>query len=208
MSFDILKNSFKKGKVTIELGSTGIALPVGIEKVGQELKKTIHAKFGRSFYIREVDTGSCGACESELAACSNPIYDIQRFGIDFVASPRHADALLVTGPVSRNMELALKKTYEAMPEPKFVISMGGCAKGGGLFKDSYYTCGGVENVLPVILHIPGCPPSPLTIIKTLLAFLNRRDEGSYHSSKIAFSYVSYPFLKVSPCKLVLRILPL
>lgn len=173
MSLNILKNSFKKGKATIELDLTAIVPPVEIENIGQELKKMIHTKFGRSFHIREVDTGSCGACESELIACSNPLYDIQRFGIDFVASPRHADALLVTGPVSRNMELALKKTYEAMPEPKFVISMGCCAKDGGLFKDSYYTCGGVENVLPVILHIPGCPPSPITIMKILLTFLKK-----------------------------------
>ncbi|MCX5705814.1 MAG: NADH-quinone oxidoreductase subunit B family protein [Candidatus Omnitrophica bacterium] len=172
MSFNILKNSLKKGKVTRELDLTGAALPPEIEKMGEELKKTIHAKFGRSFHIREVDTGSCGACESEIIACSNPLYDIQRFGIDFVASPRHADALLVTGPVSKNMELALKKTYEAMPEPKFVITLGECAKDGGLFKDSYYTCAGVECVLPVILHIPGCPPSPVTIIKSLLLFLN------------------------------------
>jgi len=171
MSFNILKNSLKKGKVTIEIDPAGLVLPPEIEKMGEELKKTIHAKFGRSFHIREVDTGSCGACESEIIACSNPLYDIQRFGIDFVASPRHADALLVTGPVSKNMELALKKTYEAMPEPKFVITLGECAKDGGLFKDSYYTCAGVERVLPVILHIPGCPPSPVTIIKSLLAFL-------------------------------------
>ena len=141
------------------------------EKMGEELKRTIHTKFGRSLHIREVDTGSCGACESEIIACSNPLYDIQRFGIDFVASPRHADALLVTGPASKNMELALKKTYEAMPGQKFVIACGDCAKCGGAFKDSYYTCGGVENVLPVTLHIPGCPPSPSTIIKTLLVFL-------------------------------------
>ena len=181
MSLNILKNSFKKGKVTIEIGSTGIVLLPEIEKMGQELKKTIHAKFSRSFHIREVDAGSCGACESEIIACSNPLYDIQRFGIDFVASPRHADALLVTGPVSKNMELALKKTYEAIPKPKFVISLGDCAKGGGLFKDSYYTCGGVENVLPVTLHIPGCPPSPLTIMKTLLAFLQK---GGHQMNKL------------------------
>lgn len=172
MSFNILKNSIKKGRVTIRLGRADVAVPPEVEKVGEELRKAIHAKFGRSFHIREVDTGSCGACESEIIACSNPLYDVQRFGIDFVASPRHADALLVTGPVSKNMELALKKTYDAMPEPKFVISLGDCAKGGGLFKSSYYTCSGVENVLPVILHIPGCPPSPLMIMKALLAFLS------------------------------------
>lgn len=173
MSINILKASLKKGRVTIFPDASGFACPLELEKMGRELKKTINAKFGRSFHIREVDTGSCGACESEIIACSNPIYDIQRFGIDFVASPRHADALLVTGPVSRNMELALKKTYEAMPEPKFVISLGGCAKGGGLFKDSYYTCAGVENVLPVTFHIPGCPPSPSQIILSLQCFLKK-----------------------------------
>jgi Ni,Fe-hydrogenase III small subunit len=173
MSLRILKNSIVKGRVTLSLDPAGIAASPEIESLGTELKRTIDANFGRSFHIREVDTGSCGACESEIIACSNPLYDIQRFGIDFVASPRHADALLVTGPVSKNMELALKKTYEAMPKPKFVISLGGCAKDGGLFKDSYYTCGGVGNILPVTLHIPGCPPSPLVIIKTLVAFLKK-----------------------------------
>ncbi|MFA5255777.1 MAG: NADH-quinone oxidoreductase subunit B family protein [Candidatus Omnitrophota bacterium] len=171
MNLRILKNSIVKRRVTLPLDPDGITVSHDIEGLGAELKRMIHANFGRSLHIREVDTGSCGACESEIIASSNPIYDIQRFGIDFVASPRHADALLVTGPVSKNMELALKKTYEAMPEPKFVISLGDCAKGGGLFKGSYYTCGGVENVLPVTLHIPGCPPSPLVIMKTLVSFL-------------------------------------
>lgn len=177
MNPDILKNRFKKGIVTIKLGSSGIALPPEVEKMGLELKMEIHTKFGRSFHIREVDTGSCCACESEIIACSNPLYDIQRFGIDFVASPRHADALLVTGPVSKNMELALKKTYEAMPDPKFVITLGDCAKGGGVFKDSYYTCAGVGNILPVTMHIPGCPPSPIVIIKELLIFLQKGTAG-------------------------------
>jgi Ni,Fe-hydrogenase III small subunit len=166
----ILKNWILKGVVTRHIEPE---LSQEIEVAGSELKSLIRRKFGRSLHIREVDTGSCGACESEIIACSNPLYDIQRFGIDFVASPRHADALLVTGPVSKNMELALKKTYEAMPAPKFVISLGDCASGGGLFKNSYYTCAGVENILPVTLHIPGCPPNPLTIIKTLLAFLKK-----------------------------------
>jgi len=170
MSLSILKNSIKKGRVTITLSLSESACPPDVEKMGQELKKLIHTKFGRSLHIREVDTGSCGACESEIIACSNPIYDIQRFGIDFVASPRHADVLLVTGPVSKNMELALKKTYEAMPEPKFVITVGECATNGGLFRGSYYTQSGVKNILPVVLHIPGCPPSPLVIMKTLLFF--------------------------------------
>jgi Ni,Fe-hydrogenase III small subunit len=173
MSLHIFKNSLKKGRVTMALDVAEIATPQDLESLGEGLKKRIHAKFGRSFHIREVDTGSCAACESEIIACSNPLYDIQRFGIDFVASPRHADALLVTGPVSKNMALALKKTYEAMPEPKFVITCGDCAKNGGLFKDSYYTHAGVKNILPVTLHIPGCPPSPREIIKTLLAFLRQ-----------------------------------
>lgn len=168
----ILKNSLKKGKVTIELNSLGNNISLTeIEEAGKNLKGMIQSVFGKSFHIREVDSGSCGACESEIIACSNPIYDIQRFGIDFVASPRHADALVVTGPVSKNMEIALKKTYAAMPEPKIVITLGDCANAGGIFKDSYYTCAGVENVLPVTLHIPGCPPSPYRIVLSLSAFL-------------------------------------
>lgn len=142
-----------------------------LETIGLELKDLIHKRFGRSLHIREVDTGSCGACESEIIATNNPIYDISRFGINFVASPRHADCLLVTGPVSRNMVVALKRTYEAMPEPKFVISLGDCALDGGPFKDAYYVANGISNVLPVVLHIPGCPPNPKKIIEALLEFL-------------------------------------
>ncbi|MDD5424801.1 MAG: NADH-quinone oxidoreductase subunit B family protein [Candidatus Omnitrophica bacterium] len=164
---DILKNRIAKGIVARPVG-----LPDGeAHKLGEELRARIHKRFGRSFHIREVDTGSCGACESEIIAATNPIYDIQRFGIDFVASPRHADALLVTGPVSANMALALRRTYDAMPEPKLVITLGDCALDGGVFKGSYYVAGGVKEVLPVDLHIPGCPPSPLNIIKSLLDFL-------------------------------------
>jgi membrane-bound hydrogenase subunit mbhJ len=142
-----------------------------VELLGKELKRVIDRRFKGSFQIREVDTGSCGACESEIISTTNPIYDVQRFGVNFVASPKHADALMVTGPVSRNMLLALQKTYEALPEEKFVITVGDCALNGGVFKDSYYTLGGVDKVLKVDLHIPGCPPSPATIIKYLLAFL-------------------------------------
>ena len=163
---NMLKNRIIKGIVTEPIGSD-----LEIEKIGAELKGLIHKRFGRSFHIREVDTGSCNACESEIIATTNPIYDIQRFGINFVASPRHADALLVTGPVSKNMLLALKKTYDAMPDPKFVITCGDCAMNGGIFKDSYYVENGVKNILPVILNIPGCPPDPAVIIKSLFAFL-------------------------------------
>jgi len=144
-----------------------------IEACGAELKSLIRKKFGRSLYIREVDTASCGACESEIIAANNPLYDLQRFGVNFTASPRHADALLVTGPVSKNMLIALNKTYEAMPEPKFVITCGDCALDGGIFRGSYYTEGAVKDILPVALHIAGCPPEPLKIIQTLVAFLKR-----------------------------------
>ncbi|MDD5492982.1 MAG: NADH-quinone oxidoreductase subunit B family protein [bacterium] len=144
-----------------------------LESIGLELKKEIRRVFGRSLHIREVDTGSCGACESEIIAANNPIYDLQRFGINFVASPRHADALMVTGPLSKNMEIALKKTYAAMPEPKFVITVGDCALDGGLFKGSYYIDNKINEIVPVALHIPGCPPSPLRIMQALLDFMRK-----------------------------------
>ena len=144
-----------------------------VESVGLELKALVRKRFGRSFNIREVDTGSCSACESEIIAANNPIYDVSRFGVNFVASPRHADALLVTGPVSKNMALALKKTYDAMPHPKLVIACGNCAKDGWYFKGSYYTEGGVASVLKVDAYIPGCPPRPIEIVKALIGLLKK-----------------------------------
>ncbi len=169
----IFKNRLLKGVVTKHIT---LELSKEIESYGLELESLIRKRFGRSLHIREVDTGSCGACESEIISSNNPIYDLQRFGISFTASPRHADALLVTGPVSKNMFIALKKTYAAMPEPKFVITAGDCALNGGLFKDSYYTYGAVKDILPVALHIPGCPPSPLVIMQTLLIFLKKPEK--------------------------------
>lgn len=166
----ILKVRILKGVVTRHIEPE---LSREIEASGSELKSLIQNKFGRSLSIRQVDTGSCGACESEIISANNPIYDLQRFGVNFAASPRHADALLVTGPVSKNMLLALKKTYEAMPEPKFVVTCGDCALDGGAFKGSYYVEGAVKDILSVALHIPGCPPSALTVIKSLLAFLRQ-----------------------------------
>ncbi|HTY13454.1 MAG TPA: NADH-quinone oxidoreductase subunit NuoB [Candidatus Omnitrophota bacterium] len=160
---NMLKNRLFKG-VALEKDKE-------IESLGRELKRQITNKFGRSFSFREVDTGSCGACDSEIIAATNPIYDIQRFGVHVAASPRHADALLITGPVSRNMLLALKETWEATPAPKYVITVGDCARGGGLFRDSYYTENGADAVLKVDLHIPGCPPTPKEIIVGLLTFL-------------------------------------
>ena len=123
--------------------------------------------------IRQVDAGSCNACEWECTALTNPVYDIQRFGIDFVASPRHADLLLVTGPVSRQMELALKKTYIATPEPRLVVACGDCSIDGGVYKGSYAVANGVANVIPVDCYISGCPPSPLRIIEGLIALLKK-----------------------------------
>ena len=170
---DILKNRILKGIVTRKLKA---GLSNGIEPVGKELKALVRKRFGRSLAIRQVDMGSCGACISEIISANNPIYDLQRFGIKFVASPRHADALLVTGPLTKNMLLALKNTYAATPETKFVITLGDCALDGGLFKDSYYVQGGINEALPVLLHIPGCPPEPLTIINCLLDFLRQENK--------------------------------
>ncbi|MDD5687646.1 MAG: NADH-quinone oxidoreductase subunit B family protein [Elusimicrobia bacterium] len=170
---EIFKNSIRKALQTRPLSIKEIPVSKEYEMLGAELKKAIKKRFSRSFHIREVDTGSCGACESEIIAATNPIYDIQRFGVDFVASPRHADALLVTGPVSKNMELALKRTYDAMPGPKLVITLGDCALDGGKFKNSYYTLSGVKNVLPVSAHIHGCPPKPIDIVKAILILLGK-----------------------------------
>lgn len=169
----ILKNRILKGIVTKYIG---LDSSKKIESAGGELKSLIQKKFGKSLHIRYVDTGSCGACESEIVSANNPIYDLQRFGINFVASPRHADALLVTGPVSKNMLLALEKTYAAMPDFKFVITCGDCALDGGLFKDSYYVSKAVKDILPVVLHIPGCPPSPVDIIQALITFMRNKEK--------------------------------
>lgn len=142
-------------------------------KVGEELRKRIHDIFGRSLHIREVDAGSCNGCEVEITALNNPVYDIERFGIHFVASPRHADMLLVTGPVTRNMEIALKQTYEATPHPKLVVAVGACAIGGGIFGTSYTSCGGVDRVIPVDVYIPGCPPRPEALLHGILLAVGR-----------------------------------
>ncbi|MCX5707835.1 MAG: NADH-quinone oxidoreductase subunit NuoB [Candidatus Omnitrophica bacterium] len=166
---NILKSRILKGVVTRHIDRK---ISREIESVGGELRTAIFKKFSRSLNIREVDTGSCGGCESEIISATNPIYDLQRFGVNFVASPRHADALLVTGPLSKNMLIALNKTYEAMAEPKFVITLGDCALDGGIFKGSYYIEKPIKDILPVVLHIPGCPPGPLTIINCLLEFLS------------------------------------
>ena len=129
-----------------------------------------------SLSIREVDAGSCNGCELEIHALSNVFYDLERFGLRFVASPRHADVLLVTGPVTLNMQEALERTYRATPDPKWVVAVGDCAQNGGIFAGGYACAGGVSKVVPVDLHIPGCPPSPIALLQGLIALLeqNRR----------------------------------
>ncbi len=148
-----------------------------IEIMGERLSSRIRSIFGRSLAIREVDSGSCNGCEVEAVSLSNPIYDIERFGIQFVASPRHADMLLVTGPVTRHMELALLKTYNAVPSPKLVAAMGACACSGGIFGTTYASCGGVDKVLPVDVYIPGCPPRPRAVIFGLMLALDKVDQN-------------------------------
>jgi len=133
-----------------------------------EAKETIDKVFGRSLRIRQVDAGSCNACEWECIALTNPVYDVQRFGIDFVASPRHADVLLVTGPVSVAMVEALKKTYDATPTPRLVIACGDCAKDGGVYRGSYAVTDGVHNIVPVDGYITGCPPTPASLIRGIV----------------------------------------
>ena len=149
-----------------------------IERSGRQLEGRIKKAFGRSLAIREVDAGSCNACEVEVNALTNPIYDIERFGLHIVASPRHADVLLVSGPVTRNMEHALLQAYRAMPDPKIVIAMGTCACSGGIFKDCYATSNGLDELLPVDVYIPGCPPRPQAIIQGLMVALDRMTENA------------------------------
>ncbi len=144
-----------------------------IKIMGQRLNRKIKGHFGRSLSIREVDAGSCNACEVEVTALSNPIYDMERFGIHIVASPRHADMLLVTGPVTRNMELALLKTCNATPEPKLVVAMGSCACNGGIFGETYASGGGVDRFMPVDVYIPGCPPIPQAVIFGLMVAVDK-----------------------------------
>lgn len=144
-----------------------------ITEIGRELQERIRTVLGRSLHIREVDAGSCNGCEIEIVGLNGPVYDIERFGIHFVASPRHADMLLVTGPVSRNMELALRKTYDAMPAPRLVVAVGACGCSGGIFGQNYASLGGVDQVLPVDVYIPGCPPNPHALLHGILMAVGR-----------------------------------
>ncbi|MCE8428753.1 MAG: NADH-quinone oxidoreductase subunit NuoB [Candidatus Methanoperedens sp.] len=145
-------------------------------ELASKTKEKIKNIFGRSLHIREVDAGSCNGCEVEVNALSNPVYDIERLGLHIVASPRHADMLLVTGPVSRNMELALLKTYNAAPEPKLVAAMGSCACNGGIFGNTYASGGGVDKFIPVDVYIPGCPPRPQAVIFGIMVAIDKLEQ--------------------------------
>jgi len=142
-----------------------------LTELAASLERAARRRLGRSLSIRAVDAGSCNGCELEIHALNNAFYDLERFGLRFVASPRHADVLLVTGPVTHNMREALERTWRATPDPKWVVAVGDCARDGGLFAGSYAVAGGVSAVVPVDLHIAGCPPSPLQLLKGLLALV-------------------------------------
>ncbi len=142
-----------------------------LAELAAQLERAARQRLGRTLSIREVDAGSCNACELEIHALNNVVYDLERFGLRFVASPRHADVLLVTGPVTQNMRIALERTYAATPDPKWVVAVGDCARNGGVFAGSTACVGGVSKILPVDLHIPGCPPSPTALLRGLLALV-------------------------------------
>ncbi len=148
-------------------------------EIGDSLKRASRRSLGRSLSIREVDAGSCNGCELEIHALSNAFYDIERFGLRFVASPRHADVLLVTGPVTLNMREALERTWHATPDPKWVVAVGECACNGGMFAGSYACVGKVSAVIPVDATVAGCPPPPVEILKVLLALLEGAERGSH-----------------------------
>ncbi len=147
-----------------------------LAELAQRVDRAARACLGRSLSIRQVDAGSCNGCELEIHALSNAFYDLERLGLRFVASPRHADVLMVTGPVTKNMREALRRTYDATPDPKWVIALGTCAVDGGIFAGGYACVGGVSDVVPVDLHIRGCPPSPNDILKGLIALLKHVSE--------------------------------
>jgi Ni,Fe-hydrogenase III small subunit len=144
-----------------------------LAEVGRELEERVRRLYGRSLTIREVDAGSCNGCELEIHAINNAVYDCERFGLKFAASPRHCDVLMVTGPVARNMKVALERTYAATPDPKWVVAVGDCACGCGVFEGSYAVVGAVDKVVPVDLHIKGCPPRPIDLLRGLVALVDK-----------------------------------
>jgi Ni,Fe-hydrogenase III small subunit len=161
-------------KILFQIARTGIiserapAADESLRQIAGRLNDEVLRRLGRALAIRHVDAGSCNGCELEIHALNGPYYNLEGLGIKFVASPRHADMLLVTGPVSRNMEVALKRTYEATPEPKLVVALGDCGCDGGIFGENYASCGRVGNVIPVDVAVPGCPPQPAAIMQGIL----------------------------------------
>ncbi len=168
--YSLLKQIVKTGIITEPAPETDESL----RQLAQRLDETVLKHFGRALAIRHVDAGSCNGCELEIHAANNAYYNLERLGIKFVASPRHADLLLVTGPVSRNMAEALRRTYEATPEPKLVVAIGDCGCTGGIFGESYASCGRVANVIPVDVAVPGCPPTPIRILQGILTAVTTR----------------------------------
>jgi Ni,Fe-hydrogenase III small subunit len=171
--YRILKQIAKTGIVTESPPAPDAALRL----TAQRLRAEVLRWFAGALTIRHVDAGSCNGCELEIHATNNPYYNLEGLGIRFVASPRHADMLLVTGPVSRNMETALQRTYEATPEPKLVVAVGDCGCTGGVFGETYASCGRVSNVIPVDVAVPGCPPTPVAIMQGILTAVQLRSNG-------------------------------
>src|ERR1044071_9304700 len=174
----LLFQSFFQGPLTEKAPALDQA---AVEELATALQLAARRRLGRSLSIREIDAGSCNGCELEIHALNNAYYDVERFGVRFVASPRHADVLMVTGPVTWNMREALQRTYHATPDPKWVVAVGDCARDGGCFAGSYAVVGGVSEVIPVDLHIPGCPPAPMAMLRGLPGLLERADTGAVTS---------------------------
>ncbi|HKI65050.1 MAG TPA: NADH-quinone oxidoreductase subunit B family protein [Burkholderiales bacterium] len=171
--YQLLKQILATGIVT----EAAPQVDESLRQIEQRFGELILNRFGRALAIRHVDAGSCNGCELEIHALGNPYYNLEGLGIRFVASPRHADMLLVTGPVSRNMEQALRSTYEATPEPKLVLAIGDCGCTGGIFGESYASCGRVANIIPVDVAVPGCPPPPVAILQGILTAIGGKDQG-------------------------------
>ncbi len=187
--YQIIKQIIKTGIKT----ETPPQADEAMRLVEQRLQQEILDVFGGALAIRQVDAGSCNGCELEIHAVNNAYYNIEGLGIKFVASPRHADLLLVTGPVSKHMEIALKRTYEATPEPKLVVAVGECACDGGIFGESYASCGKVSNVIPVDVAVSGCPPTPTAILQGILTAISAKEVG-----KPAWKATSC-FIRRPPC---------
>jgi Ni,Fe-hydrogenase III small subunit len=175
----LLRRIARAGIRTEPAPAPDVSLRTSAARLGDEVLRLL----GRALAIRHVDAGSCNGCELEIHALNNPYYNLEGLGMKFVASPRHADLLLVTGPVSRNMEEALRRTYEAMPEPKLVVAVGDCGCSGGIFGESYASCGRVSNVIPVDAQVPGCPPEPAAILQAILSALTTNGPRSSAASR-------------------------